>query len=117
MNLKTKLVNKLLAHLLVAPDPDNILSFDYHNVGGRMVVASVKIGGDEITSQLAQSLKEEARTLKRMYLWQVINASLAEQARQVMFNKSQSWEDMKTGKDILYTTNMQQKWVEGLEKL
>ena len=98
MNIKRKLQNWLLNKLLVVPDINQVITFRKDNLG-RMIV---NLGGEQASDNEVASIKEEIKFIEQTHIWQIYQNTLAEQARQKMFEKSESWEDMYCGKMMLY---------------
>jgi hypothetical protein len=90
----------LAAKLFNAPNPDYILKIE----NGRMYLHNL-----EITKELAGVLREEAKAMSGMGLWQIMQHTLAEDARERMFKNSTNFDDMRNGKMMLYNLDIQQK--------
>lgn len=71
-----------------------------------------ELGMSPLTADEKRSLKAEAEFLKKTRLWSILTNSLEHQAQRVMFEKSQNWDDMVNGKNILYCVHMQKMLVE-----
>ncbi len=74
------------------------------------------LGGQKITEAQKRSLQEEAKSIERTLLWQVMTNTLGDIARKVMFEKSESFEDMRWGKAILYAVDLQKKIIEAVKE-
>lgn len=61
-------------------------------------------------------MAEEARYILRTEVWKYITASLSEEARKVMFNRAVSFDDLRNGKMILWTADIQTKLLESFAK-
>lgn len=108
--MRERLINWLLSHLLRVPNPHDVL---WVNPKTRKVY----LGGEQISEQEAENLKTEAKLIKRMQIWKILNETLTEHARKTMFEKSTSYEDMKSGKLLLFARSMESSIVDTLEKL
>ena len=86
--------------------PENLIEF---NKANRLCINHEPIGDAE-----ALNLKEEAYYIQNTKMWRIMTDYLAEQARQVMFEKSRNFEDMRTGKALLYSIDIQKKILENL---
>ena len=99
--------NWLLKHIFNAVVIDDIVSFE-----GRGTKFLVKINGITLTDQELRSLREESRYLVNTRIWKLITSTLADDAKQRMFEKSKNFDDMVAGKMALYTVDMQNKMVD-----
>lgn len=108
--MRERLINWLLSHLLRVPNPHDVL---WVNPKTRKVY----LGGEQISEQEQRNLKAEAILIKKTRLWQILNETLTEHARKTMFEKSTNYEDMKSGKLLLFARSMESSIVDTLEKL
>jgi len=108
--MRERLISWLLSHLLRAPNPHDVL---WVNPKTR----KVHMGGEQGSEQEACNLKAEAILIKKTRLWQILNETLTEHARKTMFEKSTSFEDMRSGKLLLFARSMESSIVDTLEKL
>lgn len=67
------------------------------------------IGGKELKENEANILKEEALMLKGTKIWEFFKNTITEQAYQTMFTQSQTFDDMKTGKLMLFNLDLLEK--------
>lgn len=111
--LKRKLLNYLTRNLLAVVDEDMVLT----QVNSGDNTAYYLLGGEKIDTHLLTKLKQEASLLKEMEIWKIFDHTLRSQANKVMFTKSTSFEDMITGKAMIYNLDVQKKIVETLEKI
>ena len=65
------------------------------------------IGGELVDPGRLNNLKQEAEFIVKTDLWLLINETLKKVTQDVMFNKSENFEDMRNGKSILYTLSFQ----------
>ena len=82
-------------------DPDNVIMFD--RVGG------LYVSGEKVSESESKLLKEEAIYLKNTKIWNLIINTIADQARDVIFKKSKDFEDVKSGKLMLYNLDLIEK--------
>lgn len=75
------------------------------------------LGGEQIPENLLSELKEEAITFKKMKLHSLFQETLKGQAYGIMFEKSKDFDDMKTGKMMLYNLGVQENIIELLHKI
>ena len=69
-----------------------------------------------VTDQELHTLQEEAAYLKGTRLWGILTSTLKDQAKQVMFEKAQSFDDMRMGKAMLHNIGVQENIVTILTK-
>lgn len=65
-----------------------------------------KLGDFAITKEEVVALQEEIKFLERTRIWSILTATLADSAKKIMFEKSKSFEDMRTGKALLYNIQL-----------
>lgn len=78
---------------------------------------NVYLGGEKVTDQLAKELKQEANIMKELRLWNILTNTPKHQAKEVMFTKSKTFDDMMAGKMMLYTVDVQENIVNRLTRL
>jgi hypothetical protein len=105
MNLKQRIINYLLKALLVQPQATQVVSY-YKDRTGRLVI---KLGSTEVTQAEMATLQEEVKYFEQTRLYQIYQNTLAELARQKMFEKSEKWEDMFCGKMMLRNLELQRE--------
>lgn len=91
---------------LKAVNPDNVFKIEVNAQG--KTTGRAFLGCKIIESSEASVLREEARIIKELKLWSVFKDTLTEQAKQVMFEKSESFDDMKYGKAILFCVDLEE---------
>jgi len=64
---------------------------------------TVWLGKDRLTDTDVSSLREEAKAISDMRLWVILQSTVGELARQTMFEQSQTFNDMLSGKLMLYS--------------
>lgn len=94
------------AYNLRSFNPDSVVK-----VSGQKIF----IGKEEITESEAKALREEVKYLKTTKIWDLFINTVAEQARTTMFNLSQTFDDMKTGKLMLMNLSILEKLCERIE--
>ena len=75
------------------------------------------IDGVELTSSEIKVLQEEIKFLENSRIWKVLTTTLSETARQVMFEKAQSFDDMRVGKAILYSNDVKQRMINKIKMI
>lgn len=81
------------------------------------VITRVLLGGKEVPIQLLKDLKFEAGKIESMKLWQVFQDTVKQQAYKAMFEKSETFDDLKSGKTMLYNLEVLKNIVDLLLKL
>jgi hypothetical protein len=109
-----ELVYKLLAPLLHTFDLSEVFYAGENPKTGKYIAT---LGGKKLTRLQAQNLQAEAKLLQQTELYKIITSTLKRNAEMVMFEKSQSFDDMKTGKAILYSVSMIQTIIHSLVNL
>ena len=107
MKLKQRIKNWLLKGLLCAVIPEQVA---YINKQGKLV-----LNGQELTPDEAKSLLEEVGFIEKTRFWDICQNTLVDQARQVMFDKSTSFEDMMSGKLMLRSLDVIKKILESIK--
>lgn len=104
---RSEIENWLLSNVLNVPVEKDIISFhgDRIALGGRIISAA------EVTQ-----IRSEIRVLRQMKIWGIIYSSLIEHTKKMMFENSTSYEHMRSGKNILYALDVQNKILSGVEK-
>lgn len=64
---------------------------------------TVWLGKERLTDTDISSLKAEAKALSESRLWVILQSTVGELARQTMFEQSQTFNDMLSGKLMLYS--------------
>jgi hypothetical protein len=77
----------------------------------------VYLGGNKISPLEIASLYEEIKALERMRVWSVMHETLRARAMDMAFNKSLSFDDLKTAKMMLYNLDVMQSIVTTIKKI
>ena len=99
--------NDVLKTLLCAVVPEDVVSF----IGNKTY-----LGGYEITGKELKSLQEEIAYLEKTRIWGVLTNTIANDARQRMFENAISFDDMRAGKMTLYTIALMKKVLSLIKK-
>jgi len=81
----------------LAINPNQILKF------GR---GKVYLGGNIMPKEEFKILQAEVKYIEKTKFWEIITNYIPEQAKQIMFEKSTTFDDMKTGKAMLYNLDL-----------
>ena len=100
-----ELVNKRISELLGFVDENFIVTFNEKT-------GIVFVGGERITPEQAQNLKQEAELIKTLQIWKIFQNSIGDMARKTMFEKSMTFEDLRSGKMMLYNLSILKKIVD-----
>jgi len=92
--LKSRILTRLTKHLFNTITSEDVVWAEADHV---------RIGGQKASPELKQALKEEARGFLKSDLWKkVLKNRLLLVSNERMYNKSKCWEDMISGKAMLY---------------
>lgn len=100
--------NKLLKEYFCAVVPEDVIIFDK--------IGQIWINGQKQTVGEISSLYEEAKFFKESRLYKILINHLKVMAMEVMYNKSESYDDMRNGKMMLYNLSVQQNIVNNILK-
>lgn len=103
-----RLKNWLLKGLFCTVDIDQVIT---QNKLGLLFINNEQISIGEV-----QSLKEEIKFIKSTRLWRILTESLRDQAHKIMFEKSTTFDDMKSGKMMLYNLRVQENILKIIEE-
>ncbi len=98
-----ELADKKLNALLCNFDVEKVVRIEKFPNGGGVIY----IGGKKSDDGRLANLKSEAEFLEKSDIWTIIQESLKESAQRQMFVSSESLDDMKKGKSMLYTLSVQ----------
>jgi hypothetical protein len=98
--IKTKLRNWLTRELIITTNPQDVFEI---NKGIFL------LGGEQMSLEEIRSIQEEVKFVEKTRLWKIITATLEDDAREKMFIKSTSFDDMWAGKMMLYNIDVQKK--------
>ena len=92
--------NELLRNLLCVITPEDILTIQNKQL---------YLGGFPITESDIKSLKEEIAYLEKTRIWEILTDTIANDAKERMFNNAKDFDDMRGGKFTLYAIDLQKK--------
>ena len=95
--MKQRLINYLLRGLLHSIDIHDIIEV---NKG------MLCIGGKVATNQEVRNLISEVKALEQFRIWKIMNETVRSKAMDVGFNKSVTFDDLKTCKLMLYNLDI-----------
>ncbi len=108
-----EIVNIRLSKLDHSVNPDDVLTAAYKPDGTTRLIFLNK---EQLNTQEIHNLKQEASLFKNGRLWKIINSTLKQQAEGIMFTKATSYDDMKAGKSMLRTLDIQENILDTIEK-
>lgn len=87
-------VNKILGRSFSKANPNNLISEDSKGI--------LYIGKDPIPRETMIGLKEEILVIEKTRMWQILQEQIREKAIETAFTRSQNFDDVKTGKLIIF---------------
>jgi hypothetical protein len=78
-------------------------------IGRPMQKKVLLIGGRQLSPEETKILQEEARFIKRTMWWDVVQNTVVNTAKLKMFERSENFDDMRSGKGILYAADIYRK--------
>ena len=96
------LANKMVSDLLGFVDEKKVITMNEKQ-------GAIFLGGERITPEECVNLKQEAELILTTDLWKIFNNTIRDIANKTMFEKSESFDDMKSGKCFLYNLSLQNK--------
>ena len=106
--LKLKLANWLLSDILCAPDVFRIVKTSKKD--------GLIIGGEPASEQQIRNLKAEVKFFCESEVWKMMTSTLVSHARKTMIEKSTTFDDMWSGKMILYAVSIQNSILDAIRK-
>lgn len=97
----------LLKNVLQVPAPENVIE---------VINDHLFIKGQKMNHQQLLELRNQVKVIRRMRLWNIINETLKEKAKEMMTSKAQSFEDMRFGKMMIYTLETQNNILSIIER-
>ena len=97
---RKELKGYLLKNVYCSIDPLNVFT---HNKAGLLMC-----NGEQLTEAEISSLQEEIKFLTKTRIWGILTNTLKDMARQTMCENSQTWDDMLTGKMMLFNISIQE---------
>lgn len=104
-----RLITWLLRKLTCSVDPDMVLTYDKKT-------NLIFLKGEQISYSEAISLQQEVKFLKNTRIWSIMQETLKSHAYDTMVTKSKTFEDMRSGKLMLYNLNIQDKITSAVER-
>ncbi len=106
--LKQKLKNRLLNYLLNTITIDELHT--YNPKTGKHYLNSIELTEDE-----AANIGQQARNYRETLLYKILSSTVKNKAQKAMFEKSMSFDDMISGKMILFAIDLQDKIMDKFE--
>jgi hypothetical protein len=108
--LKIWALNWVCRNLLKAVVLDDVLTVDSKT-------NTLFLGKDLLTEGQRRQLRQEAKDFERTLLYSILMNTPANQARKIVFERSVSFDDIWSGKMMLYTIDLQEKIVQKLSTI
>lgn len=105
--MKQRIINHLLSYLLSSVNPDDIIK----EKDGVLYIGKNKVGDIEMLNLVA-----EAKALEGFRIWKLMNETVKANAMEKGFNKSVSFDDLKTTKLMLYNLDILNSIVRTIRK-
>lgn len=70
---------------------------------------SLMLNGESVNDAVAENLRMEATSMAGMHLWRIIHETVLHDARQRIFDKAKTMEDLSFGKAMLHTLSLQEE--------
>jgi len=97
---------------MLAVNPEKVIKVEeiiVEEAGKPMRKRILTVGDMQLTPELTKILKEETAYVKRTMWWDLCQNTLTETARRTMFENSKDFDDVKTGKALLYAIDILKK--------
>jgi hypothetical protein len=78
---------------------------------------TVYLGDDTMSKEELKSLIEEIKYLEKTRIWAILTNTVTNRAKEIMFEKSESFDDMKWGKAILWSVRQMRKIIAELKSI
>lgn len=96
-------IHHVLKDLLFAVTPSDVILAS-HGI--------VYVNGEALTPTQLQNLQGEVELIRKTNLYKILFGTPKDVAMKIMFEKAQSFDDMRAGKMLLYALDLQQKVME-----
>lgn len=108
------LANKKIAEMGYFFNPDDILTASINPDGTPRLLY---LGKEQIGSMEINNLKAEVKFLRASKIWPIITSTLKSQANDIMFIKSKDYDDMRSGKMMIFNLSVQEGVLTTIEKM
>lgn len=105
---REELRNELLKELFNAVTADDVLRYE----SGKLYVADKVLPEADILD-----IVSGAKSIRDMFVWQMLIRDMKYQANRMMYENSQSVDDMQFGKAVLYAVDVQENKLKNLSKI
>ncbi len=95
--MKNRIINYLFRHLLNAVVPEDVIKTEK----GKLLIGGIEVQDTELRSLIA-----EVKALEGFRIWKIMNETIRSEAMDLGFNKSLTYDDLKTSKMMLYTLDV-----------
>ena len=111
--LKNKLLSYLVKDLLCAVDESMVLT-EVKTSDGRSYYL---LNGEKIDVEYLARLRQDCNILKESELWKILQNTLRSQAHRMIFIKSQNFDDVLSGKLMVYNLDVQKRIIETISEI
>lgn len=107
--MKQRIITWLLRHLTASVNPDMVLTYNQK-------MNLIFVNGEQISHSEALSLKAEAKMIQSTRMWSIMHETLKDHAYKTMVTNSKNFEDMRSGKLMLYNLGVQTNLLDVAQK-
>ena len=107
------LVNKRMAELNYSVNPDDVISATQDRAGNTI---EIRQGDKVLTKTEIRNLKSQVDFFRESQLYKLLMETPKDKAQQIMFQKSQTYDDMKSGKMLIFAIDILEKILQSIEK-
>lgn len=108
--VKIIILNYILKHLFNTVTVEDILVYNPND-------KTFKVGDEILPSGDKQDIISGAESIRRMYVWKMLNKDLKYQTNKMIYENSQTIDDTLFGKAVLYTLDVIDKKLKHLSEL
>lgn len=108
--IKVKVANYILKNLFNTITADDILVYNPNDKTFQVADKALPAGD-------RQDIISGARSIRNMYVWEMINKDMKYQSNKITYEKSENTDDMIFGKAILYSLDVIDKKLKSLSEI
>lgn len=94
-----------------------ILYVDSNDIYTVSETGGVYLGETPVTKDELKSIQSEIKFLEKTRIWAILTNTMVEKAKEIMFEKSETFEDMRTGKAMLLNIRQMKKIMAELKSI